>query len=150
MTEAQGSTTLRQEPLEVSGKFVTLGGALIAVVSLAFVGIMALILWAQWGASARPVKPVASGLSGSPLQRSNILETAKGQELQEQARRDLDQWGWVEEGKVARIPVKEAARWLIWEADQDLAWRSASAPLDAAARPSPNRTVSPSASEAKP
>ncbi len=115
MTERQGTSAVRQEHADTSGKAVLVAGAVLVLASLACVGLMALMLRARWAGAMRPLRSEAPGLSAVPLQRSSILETARGQRLQDSARRSLDEWGWVEQGKVARIPISEAAHWLVQE-----------------------------------
>lgn len=126
MTQEHGSTTVRQEPPDIAGRAVTVAGAIVVLVSVVSVGIMALILYARAGHSSPPTttKPVGNSTIQSPIEQTRIRESARGQELQDKARRQLDQWGWVEPGKVARIPISEATKLLLQDARQGkLIWR---------------------------
>lgn len=118
MSESRNIPPVRQEHLEISTRAVLASAVVLIVASLACVGLMRLILSARWGRVANVISPPASGLVTAPLLRSNILETARGQQLQQTERQRLEEWGWVEKGKVARIPISEASRWLVQEGKQ--------------------------------
>lgn len=124
MTQEHNSPTVLQEPPDISGKGVVTAGAIVVLVSGVSVAIMALILhsYADRSAHSAPVPPTASA-DQSPIEQTSIRGTARGQNLQEKARHDLDQWGWVRKGTVARIPISEATRSLVRNAQQsDIAW----------------------------
>ncbi len=131
MTEDPGvSSTVRQERIQIPGKVIVLAGAILMALSAASVGVMDLILRSRWAGHeySSVARPAMSAFIASPLQRSNIEDRALGQERQEHARRQLDEWGWVEKGKVARIPVDEATRLMLQDARRGgLVWPSPAA-----------------------
>ncbi|GEM_PF-3181936 len=118
MTRERGTSTVRQEAPEIAGRAVVVAAIVIVLVSLSAVGAMTLILQARAGRfdDVAPEASLVRPSAASPIERSEIRETAHGQFLQDKARRRLDEWGWVERGKVARIPIDEAARSLVRDA----------------------------------
>lgn len=133
MSEIGGASAVRQESRDISGKHAVLSGLGAILVGLAAVGAMAWMLVSQRGSltDAR-AGPVGSPSETSLVERSRIERADRGLELQRQARRRLEGWGWVERGETAHIPIGEATRWFLEDAArgelswprQDVPWRS--------------------------
>jgi len=123
MTQHRSSSAVRQEPNDISTRAVIVAGLVVIAVSAVGVVAMDLMLRARH-AQHGPIPPVSPGIGASLLEYTNILDTARGQLLQERARRQLDEWGWVEKGNIARIPIADASRWLLEDARKGgLNWR---------------------------
>lgn len=119
MTERRGRSGVSQEPQDVSGTKTAWVAAGVISIGLGAVGAMAWILSAARSEleQASPVPIAAPGLRVSPIEHSRIERAAPGLELQARARRRLDEWGWVKPGEIARIPVAEAAEWLLMDTE---------------------------------
>ncbi len=115
MSAPERANTVRQEAQHIPGRRVVVVGALSVFVGALAVAVMAWLLEARrHGLSDATAVPIAAPLpESSRVERSRIERTARGRDLQRRERRQIEGFGWVKEGEVARIPIDEAAHWFV-------------------------------------
>ncbi len=131
MTESEGRSAVRQEAQDVSGKTAVLAGGIVIAIGTAAVAVMALVLQARREAHGRNTTDSARApmTSSARIESSLIRRVGAGLDHQREAIERLQSWGWVERDKVARIPIDEAAEWLLRDAQSGpLSWGDRVAP----------------------